>query len=113
MVGNTNTTGVKSTQLTVTSSGNFSSVGIYAYRDSAFVTIGGYFTNATAKTGTVATVSGINVLNASNLSTPCQCDDGSVKWISFANSGSNLTISIAHTLTANNYVRFLCTLPLA
>ena len=113
MVGNTNGIGTKATQLTVTKGSNFSSVGIYAYRDNAFVVVGGYFTNTSSATGLVATVSGINVSNASNLSSPCQCDDNSVKWVGFANSGSNLTISIAHTLTANNYVRFLCTLPLA
>lgn len=111
MVGNTNAIGTKASSLTVTSSGAFSTTNIYAYKDGGLVTIGGYFSNTSNIAGSnIATVSGINVAR-NNSSTPVQCDDNSVKWVTFVNSGGNLVLSTAHTLTANNVVRFLATLP--
>ena len=98
------------TELTVTPTGNFNSVGIHAFKGTEFVTIGGYFANTTAKAGNVATISNLRVKSAGDMSTPCQCDDNSVQWVSFEVSGDDLIVKIGSTLTANKYVRFLCTL---
>ena len=102
----------RATGLTVTASGNFSTTQIIARRDQAFVYIGGYFANTANAVGDVATISGIHIYNANNLAVPCQCDDGSVRFVSFENRGANAVVKIGMTLTANKYVRFGSTFPI-
>ena len=103
----------RATKITGTTYGNFSTVFVNGYKGTEFITVGGYFSHTSSKNGYVAHIDGVNVQDASNLSTPCQCDDGSVKWVTFENNGSNLDVYIAATLTANKFVRFIATLPLA
>lgn len=100
--------------LTVTPMGNFDTVVIHAYRGVGFIIIGGYFKSSTGASGDVATISGCNVPDASDFSVACQCDDGSVKWVAFGNSGSDLVVKAGGApLTANKYVRFTASLPIS
>lgn len=97
---------------TCTSGGVFSTVSVYAYATSDFVSVFGYFSNGSNASGLIATVNGINVLEANKLAIPCQSDDDSITYISLANDGGNLRLRANQTLTANKYCRFEATLPI-
>ena len=97
---------------TVTNSGRFSTTNIIAYKIGKVLIIGGYFSNTSAANGNVATINNCYPISGSeNLSVACQCDDSSVDFVTFENSGNNLIVKIAKTLTANKYIRFQCALP--
>ena len=86
----------------------FETHNVSATKHGRLLHISGYFANSSnTNAGIVAVVNSCYPVGTlGSVALPVQCDDNSVRFLSFESANNNLTIKTPTTLTANKYVRF-------